>query len=823
MDNLEIQLWDSMVVHRKTQLALHAKAHATVSSGANPSASHITDHDEVLTSGPYWIPKAQTFILSLHLDFHESITNVCDCGTDAVDVVADSIGTAELWSELGYDVCQLAVTRGDSAFGKNSPTIEMKMRCFDHRDDSTLDCPPDIRVVHLTSVRIDCLLKHASMIAPQPPNGSVHASKPDPIPVSSLDPSPIGGFMLPQASNDRSEGIGNCDQSSHREDTRLPSTMVTRIRFRETQKQDAFALSDDVLVRLVDAVLRKGICTDAMSQSPSINVVCEFQKLSLSEFAPNIFSRAYSNDFEQQAIFVRGLASILSSFSLSSRQSTIQSGALITNGADDVDNNGRRFARELCRKAMWMTLARGLRSSKSARRLTPLCPIRSVLSGTHSRQQTGICPSVLMQNLGSEDLWKRSAMKRAEDVYGEIPLTRQCPEIPASLDSFNECSISAVPSIDDVLDAAMSGYHDVHSAEEGQRELDIFDLLQESESIGGQIDERRNQTRSISPESDVSMLTALVRKVTHTVEQAHAVKTFDVIGGNTLLTQNVIRMHPPWTNVSVRDDVHSPSYDERGPSSQETAVSQWVGDILDREPSSISEPWTCCSDSCTALGINCKTAITDHELISVIQDTIYDSAEEENLLEISMTLSSSESERLTDSSLSDVLGNDHLLWHMWKRRASVAPRGEADIEDMKILYESDPDMKLFAKDWNMDNRDMGSSSNGEPMLQEMPSQLGKTSSSASPTADRRSYFTPSRSSSSSSSPAQTPSDAKLQRRGSMLKRLSWGGRSHSMESAGLNMTSLDGRDFEVKRRRTMEDYATMEKETNGDASNEMLF
>jgi len=37
------------------------------------------------------------------------------------------------------------------------------------------------------------------------------------------------------------------------------------------------------------------------------------------------------------------------------------------------------------------------------------------------------------------------------------------------------------------------------------------------------------------------------------------------------------------------------------------------------------------------------------------------------------------------------------------------------------------------------------------------------------------------------------------------------------------MSNLSGRDFEVKRRRTMDDYATMEKESNGDDSNEMLF
>lgn len=603
--------------------------------------------------------------------------------------------------------------------------------------------------------------------------------------------------------------------------------MVVSTAFRETKKSGPYPLNDEALVRLIDAFLRRGICPDAMSPSLSTSIVRECRKLSLCEFAPNIFSRAYSQNFEEQAIFIRGLADILASFEATYSRSATQPDALSANGADDVKNNGHRATRELFRKNLWMTLARGLRNGKSARRLSPLYPIRSVLSGKYSGQQKSIGASMVIQNSESGDIWKSSAKTQDEESNGEIPLAIQYSlhaERSSRLDSSNESPIPAVTSMwnDDLEDAMMSGYHDVGSVDEGQPRRNTCDLLHEAESLSGQLDERRSRTCSFSPESDVSMLTALSRKVTHVVEQAHAVKASGVIGSSSSLTQNVIRMHPPWTNAKVRANVHSPNYDKRGASSQESAASQWVGNIFDKVPSATPDPSSCCSDRCTVLDINCKTAITDHELISVFQDAIYDSAEEENIFDFPMT-TSSESERLTDSSLSDVLGNDHLLWHMWKRRASVAPRGEADIEDMKTLYESDPDMKLFSKDWSMGNSDMESSSNGDPMLQELPSQLRKSSTSASPMSDRRSYFAPSRSSSSSSSPVQTPSEPKLQRRGSIMKRFSWGGRSQPMESAGLNMTSLNGRDFEVKRRRTMEDYAAMEKETNSDASNEMLF
>lgn len=96
MNNLELQLCDSIFVHRKTQCALHAELNATVSGRENFSSSHFADHNEFLTSRSFWIPKAQSFILSLHLDFHESTTPVCDNGKAAADVVADSVGTAEV-------------------------------------------------------------------------------------------------------------------------------------------------------------------------------------------------------------------------------------------------------------------------------------------------------------------------------------------------------------------------------------------------------------------------------------------------------------------------------------------------------------------------------------------------------------------------------------------------------------------------------------------------------------------------------------------------------------------------------------------------------
>lgn len=96
MKNLELQLYDSVFFHRKSHCLLIADIRATLLNAASLSSCQNTDHSEFLTSRSCWIPKAQSFNLSLHLSFHKNINHVCDCGTPAADIIADSIGAAEV-------------------------------------------------------------------------------------------------------------------------------------------------------------------------------------------------------------------------------------------------------------------------------------------------------------------------------------------------------------------------------------------------------------------------------------------------------------------------------------------------------------------------------------------------------------------------------------------------------------------------------------------------------------------------------------------------------------------------------------------------------
>lgn len=599
-------------------------------------------------------------------------------------------------------------------------------------------------------------------------------------------------------------------------------------------------MNEEALIRLIDAVLRRSICPNALSISPSLNIVHECQTLPLCEFTPNIFCRGYSRNFEEQAIFIKGIASILASFWPTSGQNTAQSGIRVRNGAADVNKPAHQPIRELYRQNLWAALARGVRNDKSARRLTPLSLNKSAWSShdEQSRQQTIIASSMAMPELEVDHLWESLAKEPEEQLHVDIPQAIKDfsePEITGIHHLLNESYIYAVTSAwkDGAEDLAMSSCHDMDLdfGNGMQEDVDIYHYIHETESSTGPIDERRKRTNSLTQDSDVSMLSALVRTVTDTMEEADTLETSSMIGSNSSLTQKVIRTHPPYASRRhMREDsADIKSCEERGTGFHESTISQWVGNISGEEPSAITQPYNCRPTQCPLVEVNSKTSITDHGLISIFQDAIYDSGEEENILDFPMTLSSTERDRLTETSLSDVLGNDHLLWRMWQRRASVAPRGQEDVEDMKRLYESDPDMKLFGRDWSFDASDMGSSSSGDPMLQDMPTRLRKASSSASPVSERRSYFAQSRSSSnSSSSPGQTPSpaqirpDPKLQRQGSIYKRFSWGGRHAAVEPTGLNLTSRDDRDCEVKRRRMMEDYGPMDKGPNSDDSREML-
>ena len=180
------------------------------------------------------------------------------------------------------------------------------------------------------------------------------------------------------------------------------------------------------------------------------------------------------------------------------------------------------------------------------------------------------------------------------------------------------------------------------------------------------------------------------------------------------------------------------------------------------------------------------------------------------------------------TTLSDVLGNDHLLWHMWKRRASVCPPDDEQMLEMKTMYENDPDMRLLGRRGSIDmqiNFDNSDLLEGR-QFDETPSVSPRTRSpaeqmEASPLEKRPSFFR--RASKTIPRRSSTQKSAeKTSRAPGLLKRLSMTSKS-SDSGVEFDDLELESRAVEVKRRKTLEDYEMPDRLSDDQDMDDMLF
>lgn len=164
-------------------------------------------------------------------------------------------------------------------------------------------------------------------------------------------------------------------------------------------------------------------------------------------------------------------------------------------------------------------------------------------------------------------------------------------------------------------------------------------------------------------------------------------------------------------------------------------------------------------------------------------------------------------------SLKEVLGDDMLLWSMWKRRPSTCPQGEDDTELLHNMFQNDPDMKLFshAREEDMSYTDI-------MMLDSWDFSRKSSRSSTSSTPDSHSsspfvqleqispYSYPSRVSSASSTTLASTRDSKEQRRhSSALKKTTKPSRM-SEDDIVFQQTS-PSRKVDIKTRKSVRDYS----------------
>jgi hypothetical protein len=584
----------------------------------------------------------------------------------------------------------------------------------------------------------------------------------------------------------------------------------------EDQKQASPQLCKQILNDLVDGALRCSIACKPLRLAPGIRVLHGIDDNRLCNRLPAVFVPQFAQQIQDRAGLISGIATLLTKF--------VDSHCPTSQESSSIDGTGTPS--ELSHRSRWLeqrlfsTTTEELKFGDAARRLPPLrtCPTtgRPYLMLNMPRSVDG---SVSKDGKGEEAPGAASMSSHADMIELSIDdVCHRCDlEIDGGVHHPNLIGPSSPPSS---VWEELQTYGDVtaicnlHQAFDGRELLDDNKITPHTES--------RKHSLSLSRTSDVSMLCAREGPI----NREQRVDCAPSIGGSDSLTQNVIRMHP------LRQQSHSNGeqlYPKR--SWQETNVYQidpehcWWSDTDFAKETPLQD--------LHALPIDLN--LIDNDL-SIVLHSDEDSDHEDAALEQKSssfddlfcnstdTTPMNQGDASTNASLSDVIGNDHLLWHMWKRRQSVAPRGQEDVIDMNKLFANDPDMKLFSSRWDLDPEDTSPGSSEDTTPQEDMTSPSDLSPKTPGSERRRSYFGPARTTSSSSSSYVGRPAPDSKRKSSLVKRFTWGGRQSCTHEATMDMPKRSPpRHVEIKKRRTLADYDTMEREARDDESGDMLF
>ena len=578
---------------------------------------------------------------------------------------------------------------------------------------------------------------------------------------------------------------------------------------------------------MFDAALRSTICAKPIRPAAGIKCLVDQDIGRLCVFAPTIFVPGYDQWLSEQATFIAGIARLLTRVLGSSRCIASQSSCGIPVEHGSHNDQEEKLASEEVQLQLWVTLINKGSSQKTAARLRPLRLSKGIAvadpmlalshaltvpwqiktqSGTGKILDFGLKPALddnVMSNEHFSDFCHRFD-HQANICWEDLPMVTTA--------DFEVNSNTSAVALDDVELAY--GEH---------RLTEVYNSpLQVAGAVGPPTDENRKYSKSLSHMSDVSMLPRLEGPM----KDGCTIGTSEAIGGSSWLIQNAIRMHPLSQQPHEKDELDQQNCAGERNSLYERPDLEWWSATDDASEVPLEE-WH-------------DQYPTSHRtdphssLLSLAQDDDWlheDLGLQHNTDEIVhhfggcvTPMSTSQTEDFPTSSLSEVLGNDHLLWHMWQRRASVGPRGEQDITGLKTMFATDPDMKLFSSRWNLDPSDRSSSSSEDPMLQDPMRNLSPKDKpvSPSPTSERRSYFIPT-SSTTASSNYVGRSGTDTNRRSSLIKRFTWGGRQSARQESVLDVSKLIQRTIEVKRRKTLDDYDIADREAYNDDSSDMLF
>jgi hypothetical protein len=565
------------------------------------------------------------------------------------------------------------------------------------------------------------------------------------------------------------------------------------------------------IVALTDIAMRNWICPKVVRRPAGITPCEENNVFHLANLAPSIFIPGYSQAVQGRVKLILTIAKFLSHFlELSGQKARFgeDTGRPRTSLSEPASEETCSFEqKEALKGHLWMSLTNGVKDVESARNLKPLHITRT--------ERAGDSPCRTFEDLLStwnacgEDDMKFSL----EDDFEELHLVEGLADSDEYFsDLYDEVLSRSVDVATATKDISQRFNDDHFEVLSGSRFHNITMLsatsnlacsssssadanLSAHTAADTRLGKRLRLLHRTSKDQDFPAgLDSSDSKLNEAVPKRLSLsRSFDMIGGEAYKHAYVSRMHPSYIT------------EENGHSRAGPLVFEHVGrhDFhAEYSIPTIYEP---------------TPASGDQDLISVEEDHHHCTVTDNFDQDIEMP----SYENSNWSSLTDIIGGDHLLWQMWTKRRPSMTTTDEDMLEMHAMYAQDPDMRL------LDTQKTMGDSNGEDYM--LDSETSSASSSASsPTVggergpmfhygpqlvpDRKPHHhfhlhKESSSASSVSGSSRPPSRRKLSRGQSFLKRLS-GGRSSTEEASSSSraFSRDEPRDIEIKRRKTLADY-----------------
>jgi hypothetical protein len=579
-------------------------------------------------------------------------------------------------------------------------------------------------------------------------------------------------------------------------DANLPSGMS--IRNRQSNRRSRSA----AILPLADIAMRSLICSGPI-RPPAAIIPCEGNPLfNLANLAPAVFIPGYREAVQSRATFIPTIAKFLcqvlqhSESKIHPAHSSRAPNTSIIEPSIDEEN---MVQKDKLKQHLWMTLTSGVKNVNSPRKLKPLhiartgkVPVSPCRTFEDIMNTWGPYEDYAMSPLvdGFEDLHLNEEQEFADtedayfsDLYDEFLSTSEtikgnvATAIGLHFDDEISKVISSSPSSEGVLNATLNS---------------ACSNLWPERSLACAQEATTGRLEGIASRGLRTILDSANSQLNEATESSILTCQSDMIGENGLSHDYVSRMLP--SNTSEDEDSDS--------SRAETLLLEQFELRAFEAPSSISPVYKRTSPFET------------HDIIDANHHQTHKTL---GISDCNIEMPSYEKNR---SSLTDVIGGDHLLWQMWtKRRPSMVPTDD-DMLEMHTMYAQDPDMRLLDTHKELDG-------NGEDYMLDSESSNTSSLNSASSTNTQQSFMFPYGPSpiaerkhhhpfhlhkdspypTSQSEAGRPNSRRKLSRGQSFLKRLS-GTRASLEETSTLSrpFSRDEPRELEVKRRKTLADH-----------------